>query len=76
MKETKPKWLYHFLVNRELKLTKWLSTLPQGGIAVFYDDFEKVSLWGQNLAEVFHKAFEKQSNFVVIFISQAYVEKP
>ena len=33
-------------------------------------------LWGQNLAEAFHKAFERQSDFVVMFISQAYVEKP
>ena len=45
-------------------------------IAVFYDEFERVRLWGRNLAEAFHKAFEQQSDLVVMFVSQAYVEKP
>ncbi len=35
--------------------------LAARGIAVFYDEFERVRLWGQNLAEAFHKAFERQS---------------
>ena len=43
---------------------------------MFCDDFERVRLWGQNLAEAFHKAFEQQSDLVVMFVSQAYVEKP
>ena len=46
------------------------------GVAVFYDDFEKARLWGQHLSEAFHKAFEQQADFVVMFISRAYVEKP
>lgn len=50
--------------------------LAARGVAVFYDDFEKVRLWGQNLVEAFHRAFEQQSDFVVMFISKAYVEKP
>lgn len=45
-------------------------------IAVFYDDFERIRLWGQNLAEAFHKAFEHQADLVVMFISKAYIEKP
>jgi len=45
------------------------------GIAVFYDDFEKVSLWGRSGAEVFHEVFASQSAFVVMFISKSYVEK-
>lgn len=49
--------------------------LAARGIAVFYDDFERNQLWGRNLAEAFHKAFEQQSDFVLMFISQAYVEK-
>ena len=50
--------------------------LAARGVKVFYDDFEKVQLWGQNLAEVFHSTFERQSDLVVMFISQAYAEKP
>ena len=50
--------------------------LAARGVAVFYDDFEKVRLWGKNLAEAFHNAFERQSDLVVMFISQSYAEKP
>lgn len=50
--------------------------LSSRGVAVFYDDFEKVRLWGQHLSEEFHKAFEQQAEFVVMFISRGYVEKP
>ena len=42
---------------------------------MFYDDFEEARLWGQHLSEAFHKAFEQQADFVVMFISRAYVEK-
>ena len=31
--------------------------LQERSIAVFYDGFEKVALWGQNAAEAFHEAF-------------------
>ena len=50
--------------------------LAARGVGVFYDDFEKVRLWGRNLADAFHKAFEQQSDLVVMFVSKAYVEKP
>lgn len=50
--------------------------LAARGIAVFYDEFERVRLWGQNGAGAFHRAFERQADFVVMFVSQAYVEKP
>ena len=44
-------------------------------IAVFYDGFEKVTLWGRNGVEVFQQAFSEQATYVVMFISEAYVEK-
>ena len=50
----------------------YLQTLP---VAVFYDGFEPVSLWGQSAVEVFNKAFGCQAAYVVMFISKAYVEK-
>ena len=50
--------------------------LAARGISVFYDEFESVQLWGQNGAEAFHRAFEQQADFVVMFVSKAYVEKP
>lgn len=44
-------------------------------IAVFYDGFEAVDLWGRSGAEAFHEAYAQQSSCVVIFISEAYVSK-
>lgn len=46
------------------------------GVAVFYDGFERLKLWGQNGAEAFHAAFAKQATCVVMFISEEYVKKP
>lgn len=45
------------------------------GIAVFYDDFEKVQLWGKGLVEELNEVFEHRAAFVVMFISREYVEK-
>ena len=44
-------------------------------IAVFYDGFETVPLWGQNGTEAFHDAFAEQSAHVVMFVSKSYIEK-
>ncbi len=44
-------------------------------IAVFYDGFETVNLWGRSGVEAFHEAFAEQSGYVVMFISDAYVSK-
>ena len=49
--------------------------LQERSIAVFYDGFEEVSLWGRNGTEAFDKAFSQQAAYVVMFISQAYVAK-
>ena len=49
--------------------------LQSRSIAVFYDGFETVGLWGRSGAEVFHEAFAPQSAYVVMFISDAYMSK-
>ena len=49
--------------------------LASRGIAVFYDGFETVPLWGRNGAEAFHEAFAEKSAHVVMFVSKSYVEK-
>lgn len=49
--------------------------LQSRGIAVFYDDFEKVRLWGKDLVEELHDVFANRADHVVMFISQEYVEK-
>ena len=49
--------------------------LKNFGVAVFYDRFEEVKLWGKNLAEHFDRIFAQQSEYVVMFISKEYVDK-
>ena len=49
--------------------------LARRSVAVFYDGFEKVRLWGRHGTEVFHEAFAQHAAYVVMFISAAYVEK-
>ena len=44
-------------------------------ISVFYDNFETVELWGRSGVEAFHDAFARESVYVVMFISAAYVSK-
>ncbi len=45
-------------------------------ISVFYDGFEPSMLWGKNGVEAFQAIFERQSAYVVMFVSDAYVRKP
>ena len=49
--------------------------LQSRGIEVFYDDFERVQLWGKDLAEELHEVFEHRAALAVMFISEEYVEK-
>ena len=49
--------------------------LQSRGIAVFYDEFEKVSLWGKHLTEELQSVYERRSAMSVVFVSKEWVEK-
>lgn len=49
--------------------------LQARGIALFYDRFEQLTLWGKDGIEFFHEVFSAESAFVVMFISAEYVAK-
>lgn len=49
--------------------------LQSRGVAVFYDDFEQVKLWGSDLVEKLHGVFEHRADIAVTFISKAYIKK-
>lgn len=49
--------------------------LQARGIAVFYDEFEKIDLWGKDLAEQLQAVYEHDSGCVVMFVSQTWVDK-
>jgi hypothetical protein len=45
------------------------------GVKVFYDDFEKIDLWGKNLVDHLAEVYQHRSRFVVMFVSKYYVAK-
>ena len=49
--------------------------LQARSIAVFYDGFERVQLWGRNGTEAFQEAFACQTAYVVMCVSKAYILK-
>lgn len=49
--------------------------LRSTGISVFYDRFEQVNLWGNDLAEHLGEVYGKNSRYVVLFLSSAYASK-
>ena len=49
--------------------------LEERSIAVFYDEFESVQLWGKDAVEAFHDVYSTRAKYVVMFISSDYVTK-
>ena len=49
--------------------------LKAAGVRVFYDLFEKATLWGKNLGDHLGEVYGKRSRFVVIFVSEHYARK-
>jgi hypothetical protein len=45
------------------------------GVSVFYDRFEQVNLWGEDLAEHLGQVYSRDSHFVVVFASRPYAAK-
>jgi TIR domain-containing protein len=51
------------------------AALAASGISYFYDDDQRIPLWGKNLAEELQSVYMDRSRAVVIFISKEYAEK-
>lgn len=49
--------------------------LRAADVRVFYDEYERVRLWGVDLAENFQQQYFAKSEYVLMFISKHYVEK-
>lgn len=47
----------------------------EAGVRVFYDGFQKVDLWGKNLADHFTDVYANRSRLIVMFVSRYYAEK-
>jgi hypothetical protein len=46
--------------------------LREAGIKVFYDEFEKVGLWGRNLYQHLQEIYRDQARYSIVFISKHY----
>src|SRR3972149_4107897 len=51
------------------------STLKELDVKVFYDDYEKVTLWGKDLYTHLQDVYLKRAKFTVMFISKYYAQK-
>lgn len=49
--------------------------LQAAGVRTFYDEFEKVRLWGKDLYSHLHDIYQNQASYCVVFISKFYAEK-
>jgi len=49
--------------------------LVENGVKVFYDEYERVSLWGKDLYTHLSEIYRKRSEYTVVFISQHYAKK-
>jgi hypothetical protein len=49
--------------------------LQAAGLSVFYDDFERAALLGQNLYEYLSDVFQNKGRYSVVLISKHYVRK-
>lgn len=54
---------------------KLAHTLRQKNIRVFYDDYEKISLWGKDLYVHLDDVYRKKARFCILFISEQYKNK-
>lgn len=60
--------------NREIAKSIAL-ILEERGLKVFYDDFEKVSLWGKNLYDHLEHIYTEAARVCIMLLSEQYAEK-
>ncbi|MET8180098.1 TIR domain-containing protein [Streptomyces sp. NPDC005336] len=51
------------------------ASLKNAGIRVFYDDYEKVALWGKDLYEHLDYIYGKSVEYCILFASEEYAKK-
>lgn len=78
-RESKPAEQYDVALSFAGENRTYVSQVAEGlkaaGVSVFYDQFEKASLWGKDLIEHLAEIYGQRSRFVVMFVSKEYVEK-
>lgn len=49
--------------------------LNENGVSVFYDEYEKIKLWGKDLYIYLDDLYTNRSKYCVVFVSKYYLEK-
>ena len=49
--------------------------LKNNGYKVFYDEYARVQLWGENLHDKFSEIYKNKSRYCVMFVSEHYARK-
>jgi hypothetical protein len=49
--------------------------LRSRGVKVFYDQYEKATLWGKNLYDYLSDLYQNKAHYCVMFLSQHYASK-
>lgn len=60
--------------NREF-VERVAAELKNNGIRVFYDNYEKVNLWGKDLYQHLNDVYKNKCEYCIIFISEYYAKK-
>lgn len=77
MPETKLKYdvALSFAGEQRSYVEKVARLLKDAGVNVFFDDYEKVVLWGKNLYDHLDDVYSRASKYCVLFVSEAYARK-
>jgi hypothetical protein len=51
------------------------NTLFKNDLKVFYDEYERLDLWGKDLYKHLYKVYSAMSRFCIILLSKSYLEK-
>src|SRR6266571_828506 len=51
------------------------ATLAEGGVRVFYDNYEKAQLWGKDLYQHLQGVYKDRARYCIVFVSEAYARK-
>jgi hypothetical protein len=49
--------------------------LPRRGVSAFYDEAERVELWGEDLYDALDQVYRLEARYVVMFVSEHYAAK-
>ncbi|KAB0678731.1 toll/interleukin-1 receptor domain-containing protein [Aureimonas leprariae] len=56
-------------------VSEFASSLDQKGVRIFYDNFERATLWGKDLYQHLQGIYKDNARYCIVFVSKHYKEK-